>query len=123
MGSVLWSHVLPDTEGDTAWTKGGGQLALIAAIPSHYLYSTVPMQGISTYYSSNCAKEDAEFVQSFMVEKVSNATQPRPNGLVVTKVTPPAESCNRDVMVSREATTISSLVWKLLSWCSLPNIC
>ena len=27
-------------------------------------------QGLSTYYSSNCSKEDAKFAQEFMKEKV-----------------------------------------------------
>ena len=28
------------------------------------------LQGITTYYSGNCTKDDAEFVQPFMVKKV-----------------------------------------------------
>lgn len=32
-------------------------------------------QGITTYYSCNCCKDDAEFVQEFMLEKVKR-TQP-----------------------------------------------
>ena len=29
------------------------------------------LQGLSTYYSSNCTKVDAEFAQEFMKEKVA----------------------------------------------------
>ena len=30
----------------------------------------INFQGLSTYYSSNCSKDDAEFAQKFMKEKV-----------------------------------------------------
>lgn len=49
-------------------------LHLYARSSSH-TYSTYmnryPLQGITTYYSGNCTKEDPELVQQFMLEKVS----------------------------------------------------
>jgi len=64
----LWGHdAFPVCPGASTGDGGGGE----RLVPlGSWLLMFPQIKGITTYYSDNCVRKDAELVQDFMKEKV-----------------------------------------------------